>query len=218
MQLTVKDAAQMLNVTEQTIYRWIQTGGLPASRVANAYRINRAVLLDWTKTRQPPTAPPDAETNDDPPPLPTLGTALEAGGILYRVPGSDKAEVLRAMVDLMSWPPSSDRAAILRALLDREELQSTGIGDAVALPHVRNPAILGVNAPAVALGFLDNPIDFGALDGRKVRVIFLPQPVNIRQHLHLLARISFALRDDHFRRLLDKRAPAEDILAAARAL
>ena len=92
------------------------------------------------------------------------------------------------------------------------------VGDGIALPHVRNPAILGVNAPAVALGFLDNPIDFGALDGRKVRVIFLPQPVNIRQHLHLLARISFALRDDHFRRLLDKRAPAEDILAAARAL
>ena len=46
MQMTVKDAAQALNVAEKTVYRWIQSGGLPAYRVAGQYRINRAMLFD----------------------------------------------------------------------------------------------------------------------------------------------------------------------------
>ena len=52
MQMTVKDAAQALNVAEKTVYRWIQTGGLPAYRVAGQYRINRAMLFEWATSKR----------------------------------------------------------------------------------------------------------------------------------------------------------------------
>jgi len=52
MQLTVKEAAKELNVAEKTVYRWIQSGGLPAYRVAGEYRINRAMLYDWASSRK----------------------------------------------------------------------------------------------------------------------------------------------------------------------
>ncbi len=218
MQLTVKDAAKALNVTEKTVYRWIQSGGLPASRVAGTYRINRAMLFEWATSKRinfPMSEPAEA---GEPAPLPGLADALEAGGIHYRVGGAGKPAVLQALVQLLKLPDAVDRTALLQALLAREQLQSTGVGDGVALPHVRNPAMLDLPSASVCLGFLETPVDFGALDGRKVRILFLPLAPDVRQHLHLLSRIAFALRDSRFKRLLDSEARREELLAAARAL
>ena len=47
MQLTVRDATRLLTVSEKTIYRWINQGSLPAYRVNEQYRFNRAELLEW---------------------------------------------------------------------------------------------------------------------------------------------------------------------------
>ena len=46
MQLSVRDVARMLNVSEKSIYRWIQQGQLPAYKVNEQYRFNRAELLE----------------------------------------------------------------------------------------------------------------------------------------------------------------------------
>ena len=47
-------------------------------------------------------------------------------------------------------------------------LRYTGVGDGIAIPHVRNPIVLHVNKPLITLCFLDTPVDFGALDGLPV--------------------------------------------------
>jgi mannitol/fructose-specific phosphotransferase system IIA component (Ntr-type) len=73
-------------------------------------------------------------------------------------------------------------------------LQSTGVGDGIALPHVRNPAVLELATPMVCLCFLEAPVEFNALDGKPVNTLFVPLSPDVRIHLHLLSRISFALR------------------------
>ena len=218
MQLTVKDAATALKVTEKTVYRWIQSGGLPAYRVAGSYRINRAMLFEWATSKRinfPTTEPvEDVELL----PMPGLAEALEAGGIHYRVGGASKEEILQALVDLLKVPDAVDRPALLQAFLAREQLQSTGVGDGIAIPHVRNPAILDVATASVCLCFLETPVAFGALDGKKVHILFTPLSPDVRHHLHLLSRISFALRNPRFKRLLDGEARRDEIITAARAL
>lgn len=218
MQLTVKDAATALNVTDKTVYRWIQSGGLPAYRVAGSYRINRAMLFEWATSKRInfPTAEPLDETEMRP--LPGLAEALDIGGIHYRVGGASKPDVLHELVGLLKVPDAVDRPALLQAFLAREQLQSTGVGDGVAIPHVRNPAILDVASASVCLCFLETPVEFGALDGKKVHILFTPLAPDVRHHLHVLSRISFALRNARFKRLLESEARREDILAAARAL
>ena len=52
MQLSVKDTANLLKVNEKTIYRWINQGKLPAYRIGNHFRFNRAELLEWVTSRQ----------------------------------------------------------------------------------------------------------------------------------------------------------------------
>jgi nitrogen PTS system EIIA component len=219
MQLTVKDAAKALNVTEKTVYRWIQSGGLPAYRVAGQYRINRAMLFEWaTSKRVNFSLAEPAKEVAAPLPLPTLAQALQEGGIHYRIGGTSKSDVLKSVAGLLKLPDAVDREVLLQALLAREQLQSTGVGDGIALPHVRNPAMLEIVTPTVCLCFLEAPVEFGALDGEPVRILFVPLSPNVRVHLHLLSRISFALRNPAFKALLANESRRDEILEAASAL
>ena len=218
MQMTVKDAANALNVAEKTVYRWIQTGGLPAYRVAGQYRINRAMLFEWATSKRINFNAQEGLKEPDNLPLPTLATALQDGGIHYRVSGATKNDVLKALVGLLKLPDHVNRDFLFQALLAREQLQSTGVGDGVALPHVRNPAVLEIATPMVCLCFLETPVEFGALDGRPVKVLFTPLSPNVRTHLHLLSRISFALRDAHFKSRLTAEGRRNEIIEAAQAL
>ena len=218
MQMTVKDAAKALNVAEKTVYRWIQSGGLPAYRVAGQYRINRAMLFDWATSKRINFSMGDSAQAPESSPLPNLAQALQEGGIHYRVGGGTKADVLKAVVGLLKLPDHVNRDFLLQALTAREQLQSTGVGDGIALPHVRNPAVLEIATPMVCLCFLEAPVEFNALDGKPVRILFVPLSPNVRIHLHLLSRISFALRDPNFKARLSGEGRRDDLLDAARAL
>src|SRR5207249_3060717 len=101
MQLTVRDAARIMSVSEKTIYRWVNQGSLPAYRVNEQYRFNRAELLEWATARKMNVSveifhEPESSSVA----LPGLVAALEAGGIYYRLGGKDKESVLRAIVEV----------------------------------------------------------------------------------------------------------------------
>ena len=61
---------------------------------------------------------------------------------------------------------------LFRLFLAREASTSTAIGRGIALPHARNPVILHVEHPMVTLCFLEQPVEFGASDGKPVEVLF----------------------------------------------
>jgi PTS system nitrogen regulatory IIA component len=216
MQLTVRDAAKLLNVSEKTIYRWINQGHLPAYRVNEQYRFNRAELLEWATSNKINVSvdifhEPESTTTS----LPGLADALEAGGIFYRIGGGDKESVLRSVVDTMRLPDEVDRDFLFRVLLAREALGSTGIGEGIAIPHVRNPVVLHVQRPSICLCFLEKPIDFGALDRQPVFALFSMISPTVRAHLHLLSRLSFALHNPAFKGVITRQGPRDEILAEA---
>jgi PTS system nitrogen regulatory IIA component len=219
VQLGVRDVAKLLTVSEKTVYRWINRGVLPAYRVNEQYRFNRAELLEWATSRRINVA---AEVFDEPEsnatPVPGLVESLTAGGIFYRVGGTDKESVLRAVVEYMRLPDEVDREFLLRVLLAREALQSTGIGDGIAIPHVRNPIVLHVSRPMITLCFLERSVDFGALDGKPVRVLFSLVSPTVRAHLRLLSRLSFALHDARFKTAVVRQGSREEIVDALRAV
>ncbi len=214
MQLSVKDAAKLLNVSEKTVYRWIKQEVIPVYRVNEQLRFNRAELLEWATSRRIQISPDifrEAETAGTP--LPGLAEALKAGGVAYRVGGTDKPSVLRAIVDLMNLPEEVDREFLFQVLLARETLGSTGIGEGIAIPHVRNPIVLHVSKPTITLCFLDHPIDFGALDGQPVNILFAMVSPTVRAHLHLLSHLAFVLQNPEFKAVLKQQAARDEIMA-----
>jgi PTS system nitrogen regulatory IIA component len=218
MELSVRDSARLLNVSEKTIYRWVKLGKLPAFRVNEQYRFNRAELLEWaTSERVNVSAEIFVEPHNGVAPV-GVSEALRAGGIHYRVSGRDKTEVLRSAVELMPLPEKVDRDFLLNVLLARESLGSTAIGDGIALPHVRNPVVMHVPRPMVTLCFLENPVAFEALDGKPVHTLFTMLSPTVRAHLHTLACLSFALRQRDFAAVIGRQGSREEILAACEAV
>jgi nitrogen PTS system EIIA component len=216
MQLGVRDVAGLFNVSEKTVYRWVKQRNLPVYRVNEQYRFSRAELLEWaTATRISVTPRIMDEPQEEGVPQPRLDKALQAGGVHYRVCGTDKASVLRAVVHVMRLPEEVDRNFIYEVLLAREALGSTAIGDGIAIPHVRNPIVLHISQPMIALCFLENQVDFGSLDGQPVTILFTLISPTVRAHLHLLSKLAFALRDPLFKDVITRHGSRLEILTEA---
>lgn len=212
MQLSVKDAANLLNVSEKTIYRWVKLEAIPAYRINEQFRFNRAELLEWATARRIHISPDIfLEGEAGTVPLPSLSAALKAGGVAYRVGGTDMPSVLRCVIDVLNLPEEVDREFLYQVLLARETLGSTGIGGGIAIPHVRNPVILHITRPTVTLCFLDTPIDFGAIDNQPVSILFTIISPTVRAHLHLLSRLAFVLRDQDFKAALERQASRDEL-------
>jgi len=131
--------------------------------------------------------------------------------IYSSLPGQDRDSVLRVFARRLAdngLIPESE--ALYDKLVEREQLGSTGIGSGVAIPHCK---LKGLSAPLLSIGVVDRPgVDFGAVDGKPVRVFFLVvSPTEApAEHLQVLAAISrWVKADEHVASLLGARGPEE---------
>jgi PTS system nitrogen regulatory IIA component len=222
MQLSLRDAARLLQVAERTLIRAIDSGELRAQRLHDLVRFNRSELLEWATMRRLaiPAAlvAPEAETGIDVAVVPTsLSDALTAGGVHHDVPGADRDAVLRVVVERLPLPAGTDRDFFLSFLLARENSGSTALGDGIAIPHVRSPLVLQGTPPLVTLCYLKTPVDFRAADGEPVHTLFTFVTSTVKSHLHLLSTLAFVLQEPAVRAALARRAKADEIVAAVRA-
>ncbi len=218
MDLRARDVAKLLNVSEQTVYRWVRERSLPSHRVGEQVRFNRVELQEWAATHGHWVSPALFAPQGPAEAAPGLDAALERGGVYVGVPGATREEVLDAVTRLPGVPANVDRAMLAQLLVGRETLASTALGDGIAIPHPRDPLIVRVDEPRVLLCFLARPVDFGAIDGLPVRVLFTLLSPSIRLHLQTLAKLAFALHDPALRELLSRAAPAPELLARVPAL
>lgn len=209
MLLTVRDVVRILGMSERDVVRMAENAEMCACKVHGQYRFNRDDVVEWAAARRMalPVSPDDGGS-----PLPGLEGSLIAGGVQCHVSGVNKREVLSNAIKGIGFPPSVDCDYLTQMLLAREELASTSIGDGIAIPHVRNPMILPLKKPMMVLCYLEKPLEYDALDGKPVSVLFLLFTTSTRGHLHLLSRLMFALRDESFRRLLSVRAGLDELV------
>jgi PTS system nitrogen regulatory IIA component len=217
MNLSVKGAARLLSVSEKTIYRWIQKEVIPAYRIHEQYRFNEAELMEWATSRRIGAVPESLLAPSTPSSASiSLSEALEAGGIFYRISGSTRDQVLADIVTHLRLSDGIDRDKLLNLLIVRENLCSTAIGNSIALPHLRNPGILPVTRATVTLCFLENKIDFHAIDGLPVDILFTIMAPDLPTHLHLYSRLNYLLQRPSLRSVLAIPGGREEILATLR--
>jgi PTS system nitrogen regulatory IIA component len=187
---------------------------LPAHHVSERLHLNALEVWQWATERGVPVSRRLLEhARRAPDPVPLLAALLTVGGVHHDVGGSDKATVLRELVGHLPLPDEVDRDFLISVLEAREAMGSTGIGDGIAIPHVRNPILLRIASPLVSLCLLRHPVEFGAIDGKKVHALFTVISPSVPTHLRILAQLGFALRDAELRRLLADRRPAAEILS-----
>jgi nitrogen PTS system EIIA component len=206
------EIARLLAIPEKKVISWIKKDGLRASMIDDQYRINRVDLLEWATEHGIKVPPELFSSHPNEMQFPLLSKALEAGGVHCGVPGTDKITVLTNVVHLLPLPPQIDPEFVLQVLMAREALGTTAVGDGIAIPHVRNPILLNIALPAITLCFLDEPIDFNAVDGNPVHILFTLTSPTVQSHLHLLSKLAYVLRDERFKEILRRQCDPPGIL------
>lgn len=129
---------------------------------------------------------------------------LTEGAVVADLAGDSKGEIIEELAGVVaSGHPEINRGRLVQALEDRERLNSTALGEGVAIPHGKLPGLRRVIA---AFGRSPEGVDFSSLDGKPTHLFFLlvaPED-SAGAHLKALARISRLLKDESFRkRLMD---------------
>ncbi|MGH7679561.1 MAG: PTS sugar transporter subunit IIA [Gemmatimonadaceae bacterium] len=213
MQLTLRQAAGYLGVTEGTARRWIADRGLPVHEVNERLYLNAVELWEWAVEHQVNVSRSLLDhARRAPDEVPSMSELLRAGGIFHDIEAPDKPALLREFVARLPLPPEQDRATLVSVLEAREAMGSTGIGEGIAIPHVRNPIVLHLEQPFVTLALLAHPVDFEAMDGKPVHALFMVVSPTVPVHLRILAQLGFLLRDSELRMMINRRLPAGEIL------
>ena len=135
-----------------------------------------------------------------------LGDMLEPDGVIPALTADSKKQALQALADHAAKKLRLNARDVLDAMMQRERLGSTGMGRGIAIPHVK---LAGLQSIHCLFARLERPIDFDAIDGEKVDLIFLllaPEHAS-GDHLKALARISRLLREP---RAIDRLRSAKD--------
>lgn len=147
-----------------------------------------------------------------------LENILTPGRSLVNVPGTSKKNVIEQIANLISREVTElDQQDVFEALLAREKLGSTGFGNGIAIPHCR---LKGCTSPVSALLHLNHAIDFDAIDGAPVDLLFvlLVPEAATDAHLELLRQIASMLdrKDvrDNLRKAPDSAALYQVVLDA----
>jgi fructose-specific phosphotransferase system IIA component len=132
--------------------------------------------------------------------------------IISDLKGESKEEIINELIDLfINDSRVEDIEKVRSAVLDREKVMSTGVGKGFAIPHGKTNA---VNEIIGAFGKVKNGIDYDALDGNPVHLIFLLVGKDnlISTHIKLLSRISRLMNKDDFRHRLSEANNADEIV------
>ncbi len=140
-----------------------------------------------------------------------LTDMLKLEQIKVPLAATDKQGAIQELVDLLAGQGRLlDRDKAYQAVLEREQTRTTGIGEGVAIPHGKTPA---VDDLVIALGKAPDGVDFESIDGKPVTLILLLLSPSDRTGLHIqaLARISRLISLDAFRKKMASAQTGEEI-------
>lgn len=210
MDLKVKDVAELLNVSEKTIRRWLVSGKIPAYRLNHQYRFSRIEIENWMLGFKQEAAKEGFLLADEEAPSSStkggsqqfsLYRAIHNGGVFPHAEGETKEEIIRMTMKIVAPKLGLDAEVLSELLLDREKLMPTAVGHGIGIPHARDFLLQGPSDTVVVV-FPKKPLEYGALDGELVHTLFFLFSSNDKKHLHLLAKIAHLSRNQQALQLL----------------
>lgn len=217
MDLKIKDVAELLNVSETTIRRWLAERKIPAYRLHHQYRFSRIEIENWmmscrlekgrgnflpeeTKetshnftSRKEQVDSEDVQKKG----LQQFGLyrAIHRGGVFTEFTSESKDGIIRETMEAVAEDLSLDPTVLTDLLLDRERLMPTALNNGIAVPHTRDFLLKGPTDVVIVV-FPKKPIAWGALDDAPVHTLFFLFASDDKKHLHLLAKLAHFSSND----------------------
>ena len=204
--LTLRDAAELLQINQRTALRLANAGEIPAARVGGQWRIHPLELERWFL---------DSRKQPDP--------GEEAVGLfdhdltVLDHPAATVLEVFEAIADRLAFTGQLIYPRVYReALREREEMMSTGVGSGVAIPHARHIINGLFRAPLCLFLSLAEPIAWHSIDDKPVDLVFAVAAPTNSLHLSALASVMKVTRNVRVCAGLRQEVDPERALAALR--
>lgn len=215
MDLKLKDVAQLLDVSEATVRRWITESKIPYYRLHQQYRFSRSEIENWvlSSKQEGEFSPFESEEVEW-----KLGSqqfglfrAIHKGGVYLDVEGDTKEAVISSAMKKIAKDLHLDAEVMTELLLDREKLMPTALSHGIGVPHTRD-FLLQESYDVVSVVFPKKPIEYGALDGKPVHTLFFLFACDDRRHLHLLAKLAHLCSKPENLAFLKKRPEKSELL------
>ncbi len=208
MDLKVEDLAELLNISEKTVHRWLSENKIPFYRHHQEYRFSRPEIEDWLLKEKldyaAPLQPGKGSLQF------SLYRALFRGDVLDHIEGETKEVLIQNAMNHMGKKFDLDPAVLTELLLDRENRMATALNEGIGIPHTRD-FLLDTHFDVVLVLYPKKPIEYGALDGKPVHTLFFLFANEDNNHLHLLAKIAHLSSQEANRNFLQGR-PSKELL------
>lgn len=194
MDLKINDVADLLNVSESTVSRWVADRKIPFYEIKKQLRFSRTEIQDWMISHRNRLGSPSEDFSLPAPNIKgnnqfSLYRAIHKGEVFHTIKGETKEEIIRNTMKKAAKPLGVDAEIMTDLLMDREMLSPTALNHGIAVPHTRD-SLFASPYDAVITVFLDQPIEYGALDGKPVHTLFFLFASEDRRHLNLLSKIA----------------------------
>jgi fructose-specific phosphotransferase system IIA component len=141
-----------------------------------------------------------------------LSDILTTERIIINLNGKDKYDVLEKMVKVAKNSDKvTDENDLLKKVIEREKIKSTGIGGGIGIPHAQTSGVTDIIA---CLGVTEQGIEFNAVDGKPVHLVFLiaTKERTNSTYLGLLSRIARLFIDEPFKQRVIKSVSSSEIM------
>ena len=210
MDLNTKDISHLLILPEKEVQQLVKRKEIPYQLLFDKVVFNKQQIIEWALGRNMPINVSGHKKFSEYH-LETVSTLLNKESFHYNC-GLDESSYIEQIISQTSFEKNVDRDIIIQLLKSRELMMSTAIGNGISLPHPRVPLMVGKNKPLINFFFPVNPLDLKSIDGKPVHTIILLISQTIKQHLSLIAHLSFLLSKEAFRFALENRLGYTEII------
>lgn len=210
MDLTTKDISLLLMLPEKEVQQLIKKKEIPFQILRDKVFFNKQQIIEWALGRNLPINVSNhvklSEYHVE-----TISTLLDKKSFHYDCKFSE-SDYISQMISNLDLEKNVDLEIVVQLLKSREAMMSTAIGNGISLPHPRVPIMIGKNRPLINFFFPQRPLELQAIDGKPVHTIILLISQTIKQHLSLIAHLSFLLSKETFRFALENRLECKEVL------
>lgn len=198
-------------MSEKEIQKLVRANEIPHQVIQDRVVFQKEKIIEWALGRNIPLNV-SGSTHFVEYQIKSLVPLLTEQSVFY---GCEFTEdrYIEQMTELAHFKSTVDRDVVAQLLKSREQLMSTAIGNGISLPHPRIPLIIGRDKPLVHFFFPKKFLALNSLDGNPVHTLILIISQTIKQHLSLLAHMSYLLSKKEVQQSLENRKPYPELIS-----
>lgn len=210
MDLNSKDISHLLMMPEKEVQQLVKNKEIPFQFIHDKVVFNKHQIIEWALGRNLPINVSGHQKLSEYH-IETVSTLLNKDSFHYKC-NFDESSYIQQMISKLKFEKNVDSEIIIQLLKSREAMMSTAIGNGISLPHPRVPLMVGKNKPIINFFFPIKSLNLQSIDGKPVHTLILLISQTIKQHLSLIAHLSFLLSNETFRFALENRLECREIL------